>query len=215
MPKNWTSLAEESGIHTTEDFKKAFHRLVTHQCLYARFHQHGGAYRLISRYRSAFTEAADLLGLSLEFNSQYEFCYVTPQVLIEPQISLQETRFLLALRYIYHLKANSQELTDDGDVIVDPKTFNDFYVELTGTTIDMSSVTEMKELTRMAQRCGLARTIKPPENDPQPYYLAILPGVVDVISEESVNRFGAQLKSSLIVDQQDEDEHQEEVHEAT
>ncbi len=213
MPKNWTSLAEESGIHTTEDFKKAFHRLVTHQCLYARFHQHGGAYRLISRYRSAFTEAADLLGLSLEFNSQYEFCYVTPQVLIEPQISLQETRFLLALRYIYHLKANSQELTDDGDVIVDPKTFNDFFVELTGATIDMSSITEMRELSKMAQRCGLVRTIKPPENDPQPYYLAILPGVVDVISEESINRFGAQLKASLIVDQQDE--HQEEVHEAS
>lgn len=214
MPKNWTSLAEESGIYTTEDFQKAFHRLVTHQCLYARFHQQGSAYRLISRYRSAYTEAADLLGLSLEFNSQFEFCYVTPQVMVEPQISLQETRFLLTLRYIYHLKANSQEFTEDGDVIVDPKTFHDFFAELTGSSIDMSSITEMRELSKMGQRCGLVRTIKSPENDPQPYYIAILPGVMDVISEESVNRFGAQLKAALIIDMQEVNQ-EEMVHEAT
>ncbi len=200
MPKNWNSLAEESGIHTPDDFKKSLHRLVTHQCLYARFQHHGSAYRLITRYRSAFVEAADLIGLSLEFNSQYEFCYVTPHVQIEPQISLQETRFLLTLRYIYHQKAKAQELTDDGDVVIDPKTFNDFFEELTGVTIDMGTITEMKNLSKMGQRCGLVKMIKPPENDPQPYYLAILPGVIDVIGEEAVNRFGAQLKSALIAE---------------
>lgn len=211
MPKNWISLAEESGIHTPEDFKKAFHRLVTHQCLYARFHQHSATYRLVSRYRSAFAEAADLLGLSLEFNSQYEFCYVIPQVQVEPQINLQESRFLLTLRYIYHLKANAQELTEEGDVIVDPKTFSDFFIELCCGDIDMSNTVEMKELSKMASRCGLVKLIKPPENDPQPYYLAILPGVMAVLSEEAVNRFGAQLKAVLLsgskVDEQEvEDE---------
>lgn len=208
MPKNWISLAEESGCYVVDDFKKAFHRLVTHQCLYSRFHQHAAAYRLISRYRPAFVEAADLLGLSLEFNSQYEFCYVTPQVQVEMQATIQETRFLLALRYIYHLKANAQELTDEGDVIVDPKTFNDFFVELTGGKIDMDTVAEMRELSRMAQRFGLVKVVKPPENDPQPYYLAILPGVVEVISEESVHRFGAQLKSALVMEHDNEDEQE-------
>jgi len=64
----------------------------------------------------------------------------------------------------------------------------------------MGTITEMKNLSKMGQRCGLVKMIKPPENDPQPYYLAILPGVIDVIGEEAVNRFGAQLKSALIAE---------------
>ncbi|GMU70524.1 MAG: hypothetical protein AMXMBFR37_28560 [Steroidobacteraceae bacterium] len=51
---------------------------------------------------------------------------------------------------------------------------------------------------KTAARCGLARLIDTPEGDPQPFAVAILPAIAEVLSEHAVGRFGAHLKSALV-----------------
>src|SRR5438128_9808646 len=102
MPRNWKAIAEDSEkLYTEEVCKQAFYQLVTQQCLYARMRNQVTAYRLISRYRKEFEEAADLLGLVLRFNDRLEFCYVVPEVAKHTPLELQETFSLLVLRQLY------------------------------------------------------------------------------------------------------------------
>lgn len=198
MPRTWESLAHSSdGDYVVDDFKQAFYQLVTHQCLYARFVQQGVAYRLISKYRTEFKEAADLLGLQLAFNDRLEYCYVNQAVSRHSPMDLQETMFLLVLRHAYHLHASAGDLTPDGDALISIPELQETYKGLTGRDLDTRTQV-LKAQVKSAQRNGLARLADADDGDGQPFAIAILPGIADVLSEHAVNRFGAHLKASLI-----------------
>lgn len=198
MPRTWENLAQSTeGDYVVDDFKQAFYQLVTQQCLYARFVQQGVAYRLISRYRTEFKEAADLLGLQLSFNDRLEYCYVNQAVARHMPMDLQETMFLLVLRHAYHLHASAGDLTPEGDAIISIPELQETYKGLTGR--DLETRTQVvKAQVKAAQRNGLARLADADDGDGQPFAIAILPGIADVLSEHAVNRFGAHLKASLV-----------------
>jgi hypothetical protein len=199
MPRNWIALAEASeGVYIADDFKQALYQLVVHQCLYARFNHHGTAYRLISTYRREFEEAVELMGLRLGFNERLEFCYVTPDVVKHTPLDMQETLFLLVLRQIYHLRGSAGELTDEGDAIIGPEELVTTYHSMTGRTLDTKNQSVIKGLVKFASKSGLARLLDAPDGDPQPFAIAILPAIAEVLSEHVVNRFGAHLKSGLV-----------------
>lgn len=198
MPRTWESLAQNTdGDYVVDDFKQAFYQLVTQQCLYARFVQQGVAYRLISRYRTEFKEAADLLGLQLAFNDRLEYCYVNQAVARHSLMDLQETMFLLVLRHVYHLHASAGDLTPEGDAVVSIPELQEMYKGLTGRDLETRTQV-LKAQVKSAQRNGLARLADADDGDGQPFAIAILPGIADVLSEHAVNRFGAHLKASLI-----------------
>lgn len=198
MPRSWESLAQSSdGDYVVDDFKQAFYQLVTQQCLYARFVQQGVAYRLISKYRAEFKEAADLLGLQLAFNDRLEYCYVNQAVSRHSPMDLQETMFLLVLRHAYHVHASAGDLTPEGDALVSIPELQETYKGLTGRDLDTRTQV-LKAQVKSAQRNGLARLADADDGDGQPFAIAILPGIADVLSEHAVNRFGAHLKASLI-----------------
>lgn len=199
MPRNWNSLANASeGIYVPDDFKQALYQLIWHQCLYARFNQHSTAYRLISVYRRDFEEAVELMGLRIGFNERLEFCYVTADVVKQTPLDMQETLFLLVLRQLYHLRGRAGELTDEGDAIVGPEELIATYRSMTGRTLDTKNQGAIKALIRSASRNGLARLADASDGDPQPFVIAILPGIAEVLSEHAVNRFGAHLKAGLV-----------------
>lgn len=198
MPRTWESLAQSTdGDYVVDDFKQAFYQLVTHQCLYARFVQQGVAYRIISKYRTEFKEAADLLGLQLAFNDRLEYCYVNQAVARHMPMDLQETMFLLVLRHTYHLHASAGDLTPEGDAVVSIPELQETYKGLTGRDLETRTQV-LKSQVKAAQRNGLARLADADDGDGQPFAIAILPGIADVLSEHAVNRFGAHLKASLI-----------------
>lgn len=198
MPRTWESLTQSTdGDYVVDDFKQAFYQLVTQQCLYARFVQQGVAFRLISRYRTEFKEAADLLGLQLAFNDRLEYCYVNQAVARHSPLDLQETMFLLVLRHAYHLHASAGDLTPEGDAVISIPELQETYKGLTGRDLETRTQV-LKAQLKSAQRNGLARTADTDDDDGQPFAIAILPEIADVLSEHAVNRFGAHLKASLI-----------------
>lgn len=199
MPRNWRSLADASnGIYEVDDFKQALYQLIVHQCLYSRFNQQSTAFRIISAHRRDFEEAVELMGLRLGFNERLEFCYVVPEVVKHTPLDTQDTLFLLVLRQLFHLRGSAGELSDEGDAVVGIEELVATYRSMTGRTLETKNQSLLKGLVKVASRCGLARLIDAPEDDPQPFAIAILPAIAEVLSEHAVNRFGTHLKSSLV-----------------
>jgi hypothetical protein len=182
-------LAEASdGIYTVDDFKQSLYQLIAQQCLYARFNHQSTAFRIVSAHRRDFEEAVELMGLRLGFNERLSFCYVVPETVKLTPLDTQDTLFLLVLR----------ELTDEGDAIVGIEELVATYRSITGRTLETKNQGVVKGLVKTAARCGLARLIDTPEGDPQPFAVAILPAIAEVLSEHAVSRFGAHLKSALV-----------------
>ena len=206
MPRNWRSLAEASdGIYTVDDFKQSLYQLIAQQCLYARFNHQSTAFRIVSAHRRDFEEAVELMGLRLGFNERLAFCYVVPETVKLTPLDTQDTLFLLVLRQLYHLRGSTGELTDEGDAIVGIEELVATYRSITGRTLETKYQGVVKGLVKTAARCGLARLIDTPEGDPQPFAVAILPAIAEVLSEHAVGRFGAHLKSVLVSTQPADD----------
>lgn len=199
MPRNWKALAEASeGVYEENDFKQALYQLVVNQCLYSRFIHQRTSYRLIANYRRDFEEAADLMGLRMCVIDHYEFCYVVPVAVKHTQLETQETLFLLVLRQLYHLRGNAGELTVEGDAIVGPEELVSTYHSMTGGELDTKSQGVIKGLVKFSSKSGIARLVDAPDGDPQPFAIAILPGIAEILSEHVVGRFGAHVKSGLV-----------------
>lgn len=203
MPRNWESLAQSSeGLYEVKDFQQALYQLVTQQCLYLRHPSQAVAYRLISRYRNEFKDAADLMGLKLGFSDRLSFCFVIQDVAKAQAMDLKETLFLLTLRQIYHVHASAGDLGADAVTTVGLPELQESYKLLTGRNLETSRGA-MDALLRTARRQGLARQSDASMDDGQPYVVEILPGIAEVLSEYAISRFGAALKASLPVEDAD------------
>lgn len=197
MPASWDAVADRTdGDYTVDDFKQAMYQLVSQQCLYQRFHQQSVSYRLIVRHEKEFKEVADMMGLKLAVNARLGYCYVRQDVAKPAPMDLSETLFLLVLRQLYHQHANAGALTDEGDAVINLAELIETYKQSTGRDLD-AKLSNLRNLLKSAQRCGIAREVKQLDDDPQPFAVAILPGITDILSEYAINRFGADLKANL------------------
>jgi hypothetical protein len=196
--RSWESVAQASeGLYEPDDFRHAFYQLVVQQALYLRFTHQSVAYRLISRYRAEFKDAADMLGLRLSFNDRLEYCYVVQDSGRFAPMNLQETMLLLVLRQAYHQRASAGDLMEDGDAIISIPELQELHKQLTSRDLDVGSQA-LKAQLKDAQRHGLARPVDAPEGDVQPFSVAVMPAIADILSEHAVSRFGANLKASLM-----------------
>lgn len=200
MPRNWNAQADDSnGLYVCDDFRQAMYQIVASQCLYLRFKNHATAYRIISRYRDDFQEALDLMGLKLRFKDDQDYCFAVPTVAKYLPVDRQETLFLLVLRQIYHIHALEGDLTLEDEVIVALPEFMSVYEALTGEEFDKKA-SLLHSLIRSARRYGLAREVDSPDDgDHQDFAIAVLPAIVEVLSEYAVGRVGAGLKAALLV----------------
>jgi hypothetical protein len=196
--RSWESLAQASeGLYEPDDFRHAFYQLVVQQALYLRFAHQSIAYRLISRHRTEFKEAAEMLGLRLSFNDRLEYCYVVQDSGRLAPMNLQETMLLLVLRQAYHQRASAGDLTEQGDAIVSIPELQELHKQLTNRELEVGSQA-LKAQLKDAHRHGLARTVDAPDGDVQPFSISIMPAIADILSEHAVSRFGANLKASLM-----------------
>jgi len=95
------------------------------------------------------------------------------------------------------MHASAGDLTSEGDAVVSIPELQETYKGLTGRDLETRTQV-LKAQVKAAQRNGLARLADADDGDGQPFAIAILPGIADVLSEHAVNRFGAHLKASLI-----------------
>ena len=198
MPRDWNALAANSdGLYEASDFKHAMYQLVVQQCISLRQRDQAVAYRLISAHRDACAEEVALMGLRLGFVDRHELCYVTQDGGTQSPMDLQETLFLLTLRHVYHTRASAGDLTPDGDALIDIAEFEESYKSLCHRDFD-GRVDTLRTLLKMSARHGVARAVDAPEGDPQPFAIMIWPGIVEVLSEYALNRFGADLKARAV-----------------
>ena len=198
MPANWSALAQKSDdIYEEDDFRKAFQQLVSYQVLYARNPQQVTSYRIVSSYRAAFKEASDLLGYRLEWNDIYSYCYIIPTVSKAHQLDMDETRFILTLRKIYHSRALQGEQDSSGEMSVLIEELSSSYKTLTGHDLPKTQGA-LKDLIHRVSRYGIAKIGERAEGDLQPFTVTILPAIADVLSENVISRLGASIKASLV-----------------
>lgn len=191
MPKNWSTLAQHSdGIYTENDFKQAFYQLVCSQALYAREMHHAVSYALIAAHRADFREAADLLGLNLEFNDNLRYCFVVPYTTKHQQVlDTTETLLILVLRRLYHDKAAAGDI-DAGEAIVTIGELASAYQASTKRELPKTA-TELKEYIFRLRRYGIAKLGKPIDGDPQPFTVVILPAISEILGDTALGRLGA------------------------
>lgn len=196
MPKSWAALADGSeGVYVENDFKQALYQLVCSQVLYARELNHSVAYGLISQYKTEFREAADLLGLRLEFNDTHRFCYVVPYVAKQQRMDTLETLLVLVLRRLYNDKGVSGNL-DAGEAVVSIDELVSAFRAATGRDLPKSAV-ELKELILRQRRYGIAKPGEPSEGDPQPFTIVILPAIAELLSDSALSRLGAYQQAAV------------------
>lgn len=190
MPRTWSTLAANlDGLYTENDFKQAFYQLVCSQVLYAREQNHAVFYALISQHKADFREAADLLGLRLEFNETYRYCYVVPYTAKQQLLDTTETLLILVLRRIYHDKAVTGDL-ETGEAVVSIDDLLSAYKASTQRELPKTAG-ELKELILKLRRYGIAKLGKPVDDDPQPFTVVILPAITDILSDAALGRLGA------------------------
>jgi len=200
MPRNWNDLAESSeGTYIVDDFKQALYQLVVGQCLYARFRRQAVSYRIISTYRKEFTEATDLMGLTLVFKDEQDYCFVRQDVTKLAVMDIQETRFFLTLRKLYHMHGSVGDLNEHHEAIVGIEEFETVFKELTKQDFNKGGG-DLRMLLKTSKSRGLAMEDSDGLNDgdPQPFAISILPAIADIFSEQAIDRFGASLKASLV-----------------
>jgi hypothetical protein len=200
MPRNWNECAESSeGAYLVDDFKQALYQLVVGQCLYARFPRQAVSYRIISTHRKEFTEAADLMGLTLVFKDEQDYCLVRQDVTKLTAMDIQETRFLLTLRKLYHMRGSVGDLNERHEAIVGIEEFETVFKELTKQDFSKGGG-DLRALLKTSKSRGLAMEDAEglSDGDPQPFAISILPAIADIFSEQAIDRFGASLKASLV-----------------
>lgn len=164
MPRNWDAIADAKDcLYEPDDFRRAMYQIVCQQCLYLRNPQQAIAYRLITQYKPHFVEALDLLGLKLIHNAVREYCVVTQRVARHQPMTLHQTRFLLALRQAYHMRANAGDLTTMGDAHYSIPDFEELYRELTGRDLQATGMPTLRDALRDAQQHAASHARRRPQ----------------------------------------------------
>jgi hypothetical protein len=213
MPKSWTALAQSDGLYIENDFKSAFYQLVCSQVLYSRETNHAVSYALIAKYKSEFREAADLLGLRLEFNDSLRYCFVVPYLTKHQHIlDTTETLLILVMRRIYHDKATTGDL-DTGEATITIGELTSTYLASTKRELPKASG-ELKEYIGRLRRYGIAKLGEPIDDD-QPFTVVIQPAITDILSDMTLGRLGAyQQASADSINSEPSDETEDQIDEA-
>jgi len=186
MPREWDEVIGQGAIYQPEDFKLAAYQLISNQILYESNNQQVFAYRLIDRYRNAFRETFDLLGMSLKFDSTYRYVAVIPYLEKQKNMSTADALLLLVLRKLYHIKALQGSL-DSGSAVLPIDEFLESYRAETGRELPP----EAGALKELLGRMKIFGVVKMPATEPgsdQPFDVEILPGIEAIVSEATLSR---------------------------
>lgn len=186
MPNTWDEVIRQGDIYETSDFKAAAHQLVSNQIIYENNQAQATAYRLIDRYRDAFRDAFDLLGMSLQFDSAYRYIAAIPYVEKQKYLTTEDSLLLLVLRKGYHEQAIRGNL-DAGSAVLSIEELQELYRVETARELP----SEVGALRNLLNRMKAFGVVKMPQTEPgsdQPFDVAILPGIAALVSEATLSR---------------------------
>lgn len=186
MPNTWDEVIRQGDIYEASDFKAAAHQLVSNQIIYENNQAQATSYRLIDRYRDAFRDAFDLLGMSLKFDSAYRYIAAIPYVEKQKYLTTDDSLLLLVLRKGYHEQAIQGNL-EAGSAALSIEELQELYRVETARELP-SEVGALRDLLNRMKAFGV---VKMPQTEPgsdQPFDVAILPGIAALVSEATLSR---------------------------
>ena len=186
MSFSWTDVIEQGDIYEPSDFKAAACQLISNQIIYESNHGHAVAYRLIDHYRDAFRDVFDLLGIALKFDSTYRFVAAIPYAEKQKYLSIEDSLLLLLLRKAYHEQAIQGNL-DAGTAVLSIDELQELYRAQTSRELPHEAGA-LKELLGHMKACGVVKLPLSEPGSDQPFDVAILPGIVALVSEAALSR---------------------------
>lgn len=203
MPNTWDEVIRQGDVYESSDFKAAAYQLVSNQISYESNQAQATAYRLIDRYRDAFRDVFDLLGMSLKFDTTYRYIAAIPYVEKQKYLSTDDSLLLLVLRKGYHEQAIQGNL-EAGSAVLSIEELQELYrVE---TSRDLPN--EVRALKDLLNRMKAFGVVKMPQTEPgsdQPFDVAILPGIAALVSEATLSRLTDYVSSARVVTTQQGD----------
>jgi Domain of unknown function (DUF4194) len=197
MPKSWDEISRKDELHDPIEFKNAMYQLITSQSLCVRNNDQAKAYQLISDYFEAFKEAVALMGLRLGINVRFGYCYVIEEDVKTKLLSIEETRFILMLRKMYDALSSRGEREITGEVNLSIVEFETNYDETIGQKLNKVNLKQMLSYTK---KMGIAMAAENQDekvfNDAQPFYIKIMPFIVDSISTAAIEKFVQSIRYS-------------------
>jgi len=186
MPRNWTSLAENSELYEEWDFESAAYQLIASQVLYEFENPQRVAYALITRYRNEFKEAFRLFGMDLVFDDAARYVAAVPDRGNRRSVlPLAETQLVLVLRKLYHEQANRGALEEGAIAIVTIDELRSAFQAATRRELP-TTAREIAALIDQMQRFGIAKQVKCEDEGLQPFDVAILSGIQTLVNEATL-----------------------------
>ncbi len=186
MPNNWDNVIRQGDVYESSDFKAAAYQLVSNQVIYENNNTQAAAYRLIDRYREAFRDAFDLLGMSLKFDTTYRYIAAIPYVEKQKYLSTEDSLLLLVLRKGYHEQAIQGNL-DVGSAVLSIEELQELYRVETSRELP-NEVGALKEVLNRMKAFGVLKLPPTESGSDQPFDVAILPGIAALVSEATLTR---------------------------
>lgn len=186
MPREWSEIIGPADYYKPEDFKGAAYQLATSQILYESHKHQAFAYRLIDRYRDAFRETFDLLGMELKFDSTHRYVAALPYVDRQKNMSIADALLLLVLRKCYHMRAMQAGL-ENGLALLPIEELVEAYRSETGRELP-AEAGALRELLGRMKAFGVVRLPATEPGSDQPFDVAILPGIEAIVNERTLER---------------------------
>jgi len=206
MSLAWRDLIDEQNDLPEDDqtLKEAAYKLITSQVLYEQEPMQRTAYRTVRRNQAAYRELMDLFGLELLCDDSNRYCAVVPRDVRSMPLPLDDTLLILILRKEYHDRASRGEVDGGGRAIVTIQDLQAAYLQATNRKLP-DQAGELREVINRLRRYGLAKAL---DNDPgasQPFEVAVLPAIAELVNEA----VAARISSQFGLDAEDVESHGE------
>lgn len=197
---SWDDLVRADDSNEVSDFQGAANQLMSHQVLYESRLTHATAYRLIARNKKAFQEVFSMFAITLHIDETFRFVAAIPTLDRQLPLKKADALLLLVLRKAYHEEAMKGALSNGVAVVTIEELKDIHFRETRGRELPSDQRALREILLRM--KCVL-RLSEPDISSVQPFDVEILPGIVPLVSANTLSRLADVGGGQLLVSNDD------------
>ena len=152
-------------------------------------------YEVVTRFKPYFTNLTEAMGYELAVEEVYGYAGVIPHF-YSRRMKLDETLFLLVMRYMYDEEVNSFHANDDGSVVISVDDAELRYKQLTNRDLAKTKG-EFEHLSGGLRRRGIINVEENPDNLHQ-LFITIYPSITAVINSKAIDNIRLYLRAEDI-----------------
>ena len=185
-------LIERNDDVEEDDVKKAAYVLQNSQFLYESRPRQRKHYDVIVRFQHYYADLMDAVNLQLIVNEPQGFVGVLPKEYMR-RMRLDETLFLLTLRYVYDEEVTAFHANDDASVYVSLDDLELRYTQLTQREFPKTK-SDFEAWTRPLEQNSIIE-VGADENQPEIQRIKILPSIAALLSGDALKQMEVYLRA--------------------